>query len=1074
MLTIYRASAGAGKTHKLTGEYLKLLFSHPGAYRRILAVTFTNKATDEMKGRIILELHNLASGNPSDYVDELSTLYELSEINIRKRAKDTLITILHDYSAFNISTIDRFFQQTMRAFTREIGLQGGYGIEMDQELVLTETIDNLLGDLEKPESKELLGWLLRFAEDKIENGGEWNLRRDIMGLSREVFKESYKSFSEEVNRDIADKQALETYRKDLYSIISSVEDEARKLGEKGLALIDQNGLHPSHFKGGSRSPLFFLEKLVNGEMKEPSATFRGLADNVDGCYTKTTELETYRAICTVFDNGLNDCIKGIITLFDNLTAYYSAKEIVRYYYTLGILIDVSRQIAAYREDKNIMLIADTTELLSKVIDGSDTPFIYEKTGTTVDHYMIDEFQDTSNMQWNNFRPLIEESLAHKQGNLIVGDVKQSIYRFRNSDWKLLDEQVKQDFSPEQVIEETLKENWRSCRRIVEFNNTFFTAASLVLQNIYNETLASSSLDQDERASFSSKVISAYAGSCQQIAPPFASKEGHVMIEFLAGDEDKDWKEEAMERLPGVVEQLQENGYALKDIAILVRTNQEGARVAETLLSYKEEHPSARYRYDIISDDALFVNSSPAVRFIIALLRYLKNPDDETLEQMARFSYLTLKGEFDLSESRLPSSIKKELQELSLLSLYEITEGIYRLFGSLFSDNEQAFLQAFLDMISEYSQKESADLSRFLQWWDESGYRKTIATPDSQNAIRILTVHKSKGLGFKAVIVPFGDWEIDHKPTKPVILWCHPEEKPFNRLHLVPVRYGQILSKTIFAKDYYKEKLYAFIDNLNTLYVAFTRSKEELIVFSPRPKKVKEKSGELEKITSIADLLWGGLIVPDEALQGEDMIPLSSSFNTDKGSFELGEWWHPLKKQEDTSATEVPIHRLKSVSPDDRLQLRLHGKGFFFDNPKRKQGALMHDVLSHIRTGKDIPSAVENYFLAGVINREEADRLLIHLEELLKKPDVIPWFDGSSRVLNEVEILQEKGVIRRPDRIMIKGNEVIVVDYKFGSQQEKKHQAQVKGYLRLISEMGYKKVEGFLWYVELGRVDSVNI
>ncbi|MBP9980255.1 MAG: UvrD-helicase domain-containing protein, partial [Parabacteroides sp.] len=578
MLTVYRASAGAGKTHKLTGEYLTLLFTGPGAFRRILAVTFTNKATDEMKTRIVDELYNLASGRKSDYVELLKSAYSLTEIQVRKQAAQILIDILHDYSAFNISTIDRFFQQTMRAFTREIGLQGGYGIEMDQELVLTTAIDNLLSDLEKPESKDLLGWLLRFAEDKIESGGEWNLRKDIMALSREVFKESYKAFSEAVGRDIEDKKALEDYKNELYGIIRSVEATAKELGERGLAILNKYGLKVTDFKGGSRSPLTLLDRLVQGEMKEPSATFIGLADNLDGCFTKTVSLGTRQIIGCAFEDGLNDCIKGIISLFGNLTAYNTAREIVRYYYTLGILTDVSRQIAAYREEKNVMLIADTTELLSKVIEGSDAPFIYEKTGTHVDHYMIDEFQDTSGMQWNNFRPLIEESLAHSRDNLIVGDVKQSIYRFRNSDWKLLDEQVQADFSPEVVHEETLKDNWRSCRNIVEFNNALFTTLPGVLQTVYNEALSVSSLSEEQRAAFFTKIMSAYDKSFQQVPPPFMQKDGHVRIEFLSGDDEKDWKEEALGRLPGVLEKLQDNGYALKDIAILVRTNQEGAQV----------------------------------------------------------------------------------------------------------------------------------------------------------------------------------------------------------------------------------------------------------------------------------------------------------------------------------------------------------------------------------------------------------------------------------------------------------------------------------------------------------------
>lgn len=1073
MLTVYRASAGAGKTHKLTGEYLTLLFSSPGAFRRILAVTFTNKATDEMKSRIVDELYNLASARKSDYVELLASVYSLTEEQVRKQAGKILIDILHDYSAFNISTIDRFFQQTMRAFTREIGLQGGYGIEMDQELVLTTAIDNLLSDLEKPESKELLGWLLRFAEDKIENGGEWSLRRDIMSLSREVFKESYKAFSEEVGKDIADKDALDAYKNDLFAIIRSVETNARELGERALAVLTKYALKTTDFKGGSRSPMTIFEKLAQGEMKEPTATFIGVADNLDACFTKTTPVGLRQIISCAFDDGLNDCIKGVISLFENLTFYNTAREIVRYYYTLGILTDISRQIAAYREEKNVMLIADTTELLNKVIGGSDAPFIYEKTGTQVDHYMIDEFQDTSGMQWNNFRPLIEESLAHDRSNLIVGDVKQSIYRFRNSDWKLLDQQVQVDFSSEMVREETLKDNWRSCRNIVVFNNALFTTVPGVLQSLYNETLSASSLTEKQQEAYLTKIMAAYNKSYQHVPEPFLKKSGHVKIEFLSGDADKDWKAESLERLPGVLEQLQDNGYELKDIAILVRTNQEGADVADTLLTYKEAHPSEQYNYDIISDEALFVSGSTAVRFMVSLLRYLKNPDDQTNRQIALYSYLVLTGSFGTDLRDFPPGMQVALQALSRQSLYEITEGLFRLFASDFPVNEQVFVQAFLDMVSEYAQKESADLSRFLKWWDETGYRKTIATPDAQNAIRILTVHKSKGLGFKVVLIPFGDWEIDHKPSKPVILWCHPEEKPFNRLHLVPVRYGTGLGNTIFAEDYFRERLHAFIDNLNTLYVAFTRSKEELIVFAPRPKKLSE-TGEVERIVTIADALWAGLnIFVADTREGEKLIPLLDSFDKSEGVFELGSWWHPAAKKEENEVEEIAMARLSSISPDDRLQLRLHGKGFFFDNEQRKHGALMHEVLSRIRTPKDIPFAVETYRLAGVINKEEALSLTSRLEELLSAPSVAPWYDGSCRVLNEVDILFGKGLSRRPDRVMIADGRVVVVDYKFGEHPDKRYHSQVRNYLKLIREMGYEKVEGYLWYVELNKIEAVN-
>lgn len=1076
MLTVYRASAGAGKTHRLTGEYLKLLFSQqPHSYRHILAVTFTNKATDEMKTRIIDELYHLSAGHPSDYMDMLMEKCRCTEPALRQNAKKILTAILHDYASFNISTIDRFFQQTMRAFTREIGLQGGYSIEMDQDLVLSESIDNLLGGLEKPESKDLLEWLLRFAEDKIENGGEWNLRREIMALSKEVFKESYKSFSDKVREDIRDKKALEEYKNGLYAIIRSVETEMKDLGEKGMAVMQRYGLQPTDFKGGSNSALKYFDRWARGEIKEPTATFIGLADNVDGCYTKTTPQAMVQIISCAFDDGLNDCIKGAVALFDDLTAYNTAREIARYYYTLGILNDVSAEIAAYREDKNIMLIADTTELLNKVIDGSDAPFIYEKTGTRVDHYMIDEFQDTSGMQWNNFLPLIRESLAHKEDNLIVGDVKQSIYRFRNSDWKLLDEQVGRDFPKVQLKEETLKDNWRSFRNIVDFNNALFTVSPELLQVMYNDAVSASSLSEEEQALYRAKIVSAYGRSYQLVPPKFRDKGGHVKIEFLSGDEDTGWKEEALGLLPARLEQLQDNGYRLRDIAILVRTNQEGAMVAEKMLAYKEEHPDGRYRYDIISDDALFVGSSVSVRFLLALMRHLKNPEDETNRRMAVLSYKVLAGQFTGSEAEagFPPDVEEQLEQLAHQPLYELTEGLFRLFAACFPANEQVFIQAFMDMVSEFLQKESADLGRFLKWWEESGYRKTIATPDEQNAIRILTVHKSKGLGFKVVIIPFGDWEIDHKPMKSVILWCRPAEKPFNRLRLVPVRYGQILANTIFAKDYFEERLHAYIDNLNTLYVAFTRAKEELIVFSPKPKKFN-KDGSLEKISSIGDLLWDSLYINniDNTREGEPLINLSATFDTENGVFELGAPCRAEGKEKEKDAEEISMPQLSSVSSEDRLRLRLHGQGFFFDNPIRKHGVLMHEVLGAIRTKKDIPAAVDSYRLAGIINAAEAGELVARIGGLLSKPEVSGWYDGTARVMNEVEILYRENPKKRADRVMVYADKVIVVDYKFGEQEDQRHSKQVKHYMQLIGGMGYPRVEGYVWYVELDKIYKV--
>ena len=1078
MLTVYKASAGSGKTYTLTEEYLKLLFSSPLAYRHILAVTFTNKATDEMKGRIVEELYKLASGKPSGYTGSLTKDLSLDEPSLRREARQVLIRILHDYAAFNISTIDRFFQQTMRAFAREIGLQGGYGLEMDQGEVLDAAIDDLLSSLEDPENKDLLGWLVRFAEEKVENGSGWNLRADIRQLSFELFKETYKAFEKDVAGDIADKQALEKYKNALFAMIRTEESRAKRLGEEGIALLDKYGLSPADFKGGSRSPLFFLQKLAAGEMKEPSATFCSLADHVEAAYTAKTDETLKQTIASAFDGGLNRCIREIVSLFADQCRYLTAKEIVRYYYTLGILSDVSSRIAAYRRDKNIMLLADTTELLNKVIDGSDTPFVYEKTGVRVDHYMIDEFQDTSGMQWNNFRPLITESLAHHRHNLIVGDVKQSIYRFRNSDWKLLDEQIDRDFRKEELTGKVLGVNWRSCRSIVEFNNAFFTTAPLLLQALFNEGLEESSLTEAQRSRTGGKIVNAYGDLYQEVSPKFTDKAGHVRIEFLESTEDSDWKEQAMERLPEVIRLLQGNGYALRDIAVLVRTNKEGAKVAETLLAYKEQHPEDACKYEIISEDALFVSGSAAVRFLVTVFRYMQDPGNETARKMAVFHYtLLLSGQkADAGEALFvpaddfPAEIKKALSLLSRESLYETAEALLRLFGPCFRDDEQVYVQALLDMIREYAEKENADIARFLAWWNEKGIKKTVVTPDGQDAIRILTVHKSKGLGFKAVLLPFGDWEIDHRPTSSVILWCRPETEPFNALHLVPVRYSSVLSRTIFAGEYYEEKLHAYIDNLNTLYVAFTRAKEELIVFSPRPKKEGNVSG-------IADLLWAGIDASTREKTKDDspLVSLSERFDREAGVFEYGDWWHSAPSSDNRSAaSEIEMKRIVSVDPADRLRLRLYGKGFFFDNEQRKHGTLMHDVLSKIRTVRDVRDAVLSYRYAGVIGKEEYESLSARLEDLLGRSPVSSWYDGNARVLNEVDILVEGGLSKRPDRVMITDDQVIVVDYKFGLQEKKAYRKQVESYLELIRRMGYEHVSGYIWYVELDKIEKVNV
>jgi len=1066
-LHVYKASAGSGKTFRLTGEYLCLLFSSPSAYKHILAVTFTNKATDEMKSRIISELARLAGDKPSVYIDLLSSKYNLNEDQIRAKARQILVDILHDYSAFSVSTIDRFFQQTMRAFTREIGIGGGYNVELDTEKVLKEAIDSMLSDLEKNENKQLLDWLIRFSEEKIENGETWNIRNDIQSLSKEIFKESYKAFSSQVQADISDKKLMDDYKDMLHACIRSFQTKSQQTGERAINIISRFGLTPEDFKGGIRSPFNSFLKWANGEVSEPSATFEKLADDITNWYTAKTPSDIKNRIQEAYDNGLNTCITEIIAHYNNSLIYQSAFEINRYFFTLGILGDIDKKIREYTSENNIMLISDTTELLNQIIQGNDSPFVYEKVGLRINNYMIDEFQDTSRMQWENFRPLVQDSLALGNKNFIVGDVKQSIYRWRNSDWKLLDEQLDIDFRPEEVNHETLDTNWRSAYNVIDFNNAVFSTGANLLQCMYNSILPVE--EEQLYDSYSSRMTRAYAEVFQQIPASRLDNAGRVKVEFIDTDEHI-WQEYVLEQLPKQIEELQDRGYKLKDIAILVRTKKEGADIANCLLEYKNLHSESKYKYDIISDEALYINNAKSIKLIVALLRYIHNPNDPSLKALAVYEYFNTNNQLGAENALqkyfsdkedLPQDIAQALAYIQELPLYEMTEEMFKLFCRAMEDNEQIYIQSFLDMVLDYTVRYSSDLDAFLTWWDESGIKKTIFTPDGQDAIRIMTIHKSKGLGFNVVLLPFCNWEIDHKLT--TILWCQPQVAPFDRLHLVPVKYSQKLKNTIFRNDYFEERLHAFIDNFNILYVAFTRAKNELIAFAPKPKK--------GGISSISSLLWECINTASEE-HDDNCISLSASFDSEHGTFDLGKDYVPKKEIQTAQTNEISIESLPSISYDDKLQLLLKNKYYFTDTGERDYGNLMHEIVSRIQTKNEIEQTAEAYFTEGEITSEEKSDIIELLTNYLADEMVSDWYSGEYRVLNEVQILQPNGKFIRPDRVMIKGKEVTVIDYKFGQKEDRKYIRQVKYYTDQIRKMGYPSVKGYICYITLGKVVEI--
>lgn len=1049
-LHVIKASAGSGKTHRLTGEYLRLLFSGPQRHRHILAVTFTNKATDEMKSRIVQELHRLASGEDSAYMRELMSDFILSSQAVRQQAKNILENILHDYSSFSISTIDRFFQQTMRAFTREMGLSGGYNIELDESSYLMETVDLMLSELDKPGNRMLSEWLLLFMQNSIEEGKSWKIERQVLDLAGELSNETYKSFSREEQAKIHDKEFLLSYQQTLRKIIRDFERAVKEAGEKGLNLMNRFGLHFADFSGGSRSPFSHFGKWANGEMKAPTPTFINLVDNPEKWTTKTAALDKRSAIESAFSAGLNDAVKEAVSLFENNIPYNSAKSILRNFYTLGILSDIKRRLRRLQQENNTLFLSDTTELLNNMIAGTDSPFIYEKTGTRITNYMIDEFQDTSRMQWNNFKPLVGESLASGNFNLIVGDVKQSIYRFRNSDWRLLESQVTDDFREGNIREHVLDTNWRSDANIVGFNNAFFTQAPAILQNDFNA--ATTGLADTQ-------ITDAYRDACQHVPTTKSESGGQVRITFLKEDKEKEtsWKEDVLEQLPYEIERLQDEGFALKDIAVVVRWNNEAAEVAERLLSYKKDHPESPYRYDIISNEALLIGSARSVKAVIALMRHFRNPKDDTRRMMAAYEYNEVHHDQEGVATDFPDEVKQQLNELVSLPFYDMIERFFALSGNTLHEQESAYMQAFLDIALKFSTRTTTDLGAFLDWWDEKGCKKALFSPEEQDAIRLITIHKSKGLGFGVVIMPFVDWGVDHTPTHNDIIWCKPDVAPFNELSVIPLKYGKALADTIFRDDYLNEKRFTYIDNLNLLYVAFTRAKHRLILFARKPNKP-------DPVATVADLLWRSI---------SEHATLSAGFTEEETVFSFTFGQPSMHRRDEKTGTQAyKTGKWESFPFNERLKLRLNSIGFFSDEGRRDYGKMMHEIVSNVETLADIPQAVERKISAGELQELDRESTVRELTDFLSLPEISKWYSNRYTVLNETQVLHPRMGLSRPDRVMIGTDEVIVADYKFGEVENRQYIRQVQRYMKTVEEMGFRHVKGFVVYLKLGIIVPV--
>ncbi|MCR4810019.1 MAG: UvrD-helicase domain-containing protein [Prevotella sp.] len=1099
-LTVYKASAGSGKTFTLAVEYIKLLVRNPQSYRQILAVTFTNKATEEMKMRILTHLYGIWRNHP-DSKDYLEKVHEalggaLSEPQIAERAGQALHLLLHNYSYFRVETIDSFFQSVMRNLARELNLTANLRVELNDVQVEEAAVDQLIDSLSA--SDLLLQWLMKYIIDNISDDRSWNVIGQIKKFGRTIFRDYYKSHGEELRQLMSQKDFFEHYQQLLRKIRQQALQRMKQIADEFFRVVEDEHLGVDDFSYGKTGIYSFFQKLSNGVFDESVLTKRvtDCVGNPDAwCKKKHDRYELIHHLAsTTFEPLLRTAVEEQPRQWK---LYKSADLTLAHLSQLRLLGSIEKKVRQLNEEQNRFLLSDTQQLLHELIDGSDTPFIFEKIGTQLEHIMIDEFQDTSTVQWQNFKVLLQDTMSRKGSeNLIVGDVKQSIYRWRSGDWRLL-AGIKEQFpnTKDMVHEEPLDTNFRSDAHVIFFNNAFFKqAAKMEEVTAYD--------DVEQKTHKKTKI------------------NGHVKITLLPAD---GYEQTTLEMLSQQVSDLLGQGWKPKDIAILVRANSYIPLIAHYLM---EQLPDVK----VVSDEAFRLDASTAVMTIVQGLRLLAHPDDTIAQAFLRGERSEVRGEetslnSPLVKEQTPlnsplgsgASLVEELSTLNSLPLYEQAEALYSILHADRMEQQSAYLCAFYDYLTAFTSDRGSDIDAFLSAWDEDLCGKTIQSPEN-DGIRIISIHKSKGLEFPCVLIPFCDWRLE----LPDVLWCTPTDEPFSQLPLAPINYSQRGMKgTIYDNAYKEEHRQNVVDNLNLLYVAFTRATSELHVYGRRKAASNTRSALIEQVLPEVEKELSRP-TPSPSLQGGEEIPgkaVISGMEDEKGMmvFEFGEP-QPIstERKENTDESDktglqgncsppykggggggspflqpsapvkVPIEVFPTrASFKQSNQSREFLSNNYDEKDSRqaeyiKLGNVLHSVLASIRSTDDIEDALTQLEQDGILFGE-GELTRQHLTQLIRRrvesPRVAEWFEpGRWQLYNECAILSIDPISgrianRRPDRVMTDGNQTIVVDFKFGHDRTDYHE-QVLRYMELLRNMGHQNVKGYLWLVYKNEIIEV--
>ena len=1068
-LTVYKASAGSGKTFTLATEYIKLVVENPQSYRNILAVTFTNKATEEMKMRILSQLYGIWKQLPDSekYLQVICEKTGLDEAFVSERAGMALSNLLHNYNYFRVETIDTFFQRVLRNLARELDLTANLRIGLNDYQVEELAVDQLIEDLKTTDV--LLQWLLKYIMETISDDKSWNVIEKIKSFGKNIFKDEYKNVSSLLQQKLEEPSFFEHYTTCLKEIRKAAEERMKDLARQFFDTLKSEGFTIDDFSYGKSGVCSLFLKLQDGIFDE-SIVGKRVTDSLG--YPEKWCKKTHprkEQIYILADTSLGSILRTAMEERPRQWRLYQSADItLRHLSQLRLLDSIEKKVRELNEGANRFLLSDTQQLLHALIDGSDTPFIFEKIGTQLQHIMIDEFQDTSTVQWQNFKVLLSEAMSQEGSeNLIVGDVKQSIYRWRSGDWRLLNDIQTQFPSPEAQLDiRTLGTNYRSQRNIIEFNNIFFrTAAQLEYMAVQDNPEATA-------------LQRAY-DDVEQTVPDELENNGLINIQLIPAD---DYQEKTLAGIVDIVCKLRDKGVKPSEMAILVRTNIHIPLIAD---HFTKHLPDIR----IVSDEAFRLDASVAVNLLVEALHLITHPQDTLAKAniVKLYQYYVLEtkvadNELLLSnrplDELLPEAYIQHFEELKSLSLYELTERLYMIFELHRLEGQSAYLCAFFDQLLNFTSENATGIDAFVSEWEEDLCSKTIQS-DEINGIRLLSIHKSKGLEFAHVIIPFCDWQLEK--TQGNILWCRPDEVPFDDLPIVPVDSApKQLMGTIYEDDYQREHLQNTVDNLNLLYVAFTRASQSLFVIGKR-NAPKSRSMLIEQVLPLivqekAEATLSGIDNENDAIRFTygTLIPQKVKVHKDSPN--------PFLQK----ITPVGINILTFDNP---LSFRQSNRSKDFialqdeenDELQQRQyiqmGSILHQVFSTIRTAADIDSALKRLQLEGVLYDEQvtADKVAAMLRKRLQNSRVADWFSDRWTLFNECTILTvEDGNIveRRPDRVMTNGKEWVVIDFKFGSPKDEYHD-QVREYMALLTDMGHTNIKGYLWFVYSNRIEEVR-